>query len=72
MKRSLDLKPIIPKQMAIWDPGIILKQCLKHLYDEISLQLLSEKLVILLSILSGQRHQTSKALSIEHMVIYRL
>ena len=42
---------------------------LKHLNDEISLQLLSKKLVILISILSGQRDQTLKVLNIEHIVL---
>ena len=59
--KEIFLKPIIPKQMAIWDPHIVLKY-IKQLDDEISLQLLSEKLVILLSMLSGQRTKHQKHL----------
>lgn len=42
---------------------------LKQLDDEISLKLLSEKLVVLLSILSGQTEETLKVLNVEHMVL---
>ena len=68
MKEILNLKPIITKQMPISDPNVVLKY-LKQLDNEILLQLLSEKLIILLSLLSGQRDQTLKALYIEHMVL---
>ena len=58
----------MPKEMAFWNPDKVLKY-LKQLDDEISIQLLSEKLVILLSILWRQRDQTLKSLYVEHMVL---
>ena len=42
-KGILNLKPIIPKQMTIFDPGIILKQFLKQLDNEILFRLLSKE-----------------------------
>ena len=64
MKGILNLKTIIPKQIAIWDPDIVLKY-VKQLDDEIS-----EKLVILLSILSGQRTKHQKHLALEDSKIF--
>lgn len=54
--------------MAIRDQDIELNY-LAQLDDEISLQLLSEKLIILISILSGQTDQTLRVLNIKHMVL---
>lgn len=54
--------------MAIRDQDIELNY-LAQLDDEISLQLLSEKLIILISILSGQIDQTLRVLNIKHMVL---
>ena len=68
MKGILNLRPILPKQMAIWDPDIVLNY-IKNLEDEISLKVLSEKLVMLLSLLSGQRDETLEALNIDHMIL---
>ena len=68
IKGGLNWKLIIPNEMAIRDQDIELNY-LAQLDDEISLQLLSEKLIILISILSGQIDQTLRVLNIKHMVL---
>lgn len=64
MKRILNLKPILPKQMVIWNPDRVLKY-IEQLDDEISLQLISRKLAILLFTLPEQKDQTLRLVNIE-------
>ena len=66
MKRILNLRPALRKQMAISDPDIVLNY-VKQL-DESSSNL-SSKLVIFLSIWSVERNKTVKAPNINHLVL---
>ena len=65
MKGTINLRPALPRQFSVWNPGIVLDY-LKNLEDD--LKDLSEKLVILLCLLSGQRGQTVKALNMKDML----
>ena len=53
---------------TVWDPDIILGY-LSNLEYDLSLKELSERLVILLCLLSGKRDQTVKALNIKDMLL---
>ena len=68
MKGIFNLRPALPMQFAVWDPDIILDY-LSDLEYDLPLKDLSEKLVILLCLLSGQRDQPMKALNIKHMLL---
>ena len=61
----------LPRQFVVWDPDIILDY-LSNLEYDLPLKDLSEKLVILLCSLSGQRHQTVKALNIKDMLLEKV
>ena len=58
MKAIFNLRPALPRQYAVWDPDIVLDY-LSNLEYDLPLKDLSEKLVILLCLLSGQRDQGS-------------
>ena len=60
--------PALPWQFTVWDPDIVLEY-LSNLEYDLPLKDLSEKLVILLRLLSGQRDQTVKALNIKDMLL---
>ena len=68
MKGIFNLRPTLPRQFAVWDPDIVLDY-LSNLECDLPLKDLSEKLVILLCSLSGQRDQTVKALNIKDMLL---
>ena len=68
MKDIFNLRPALPRQLAVWDPDIVLDY-LSNLEYDLPLKDLSEKLVILLCLLSGQRDQTVKALNIKDMLL---
>ena len=53
MKGIFNLRPVLPRQFALWDPDIVLDY-LTNL-DLPLTDYLSEKLVVLLCLLSGQR-----------------
>ena len=68
MKGIFNLMQPFPTQFAVWDPDIILDY-LNDLEYDLPLKDLSEKLVILLFLLSRQRDQPVKALNIKHMLL---
>ena len=68
MKGIFNLRPALPWQLTVWDPDIVLEY-LSNLEYDLPLKDLSEKLVILLCLLSGQRDQTVKALNIKGMLL---
>ena len=68
MKGIFNLRPALPRQFAVWDPDIVLDYFSNLKYD-LSLKDLSEKLVILLCLLSGQRDQTVKTLNINDILL---
>ena len=68
MKDISNLKPELPRQLAVWDPDAVLS-FLNSLKCNSSLNDLSEKLAILLCFLSVQKKQTLKAISIKHMIL---
>ena len=66
-----NLRPSLPRQIGVRnDPDIVLDY-LSNLKYDLPLKDLSEKLVILLCLLLGQRDQTMKALNIKNMVLER-
>ena len=68
MKGIFNLRPALPKQFVVCDPDIVLDYVSNLEYD-LPLKDLSEKLVILLCLLSGQSDQTAKALNIKYMLL---
>ena len=68
MKGIFKLRPALPRQFAVWDPDIVLDY-LSNLEYDLPLKHLSEKLVILLCLLSGQRDQSVKALNIKDILL---
>lgn len=68
MKDISNLKPELPRQLAVWDPDAVLS-FLNSLKCNSSLNDLSEKLAILLCFLSVQKKQTLKAISTKHMIL---
>ena len=68
MKGIFNLRPAVPRQFAAWYLDIVLDYLIILEYD-LPLKDLSEKLVILMCLLSGQREQTVKALNIKDMVL---
>ena len=52
MKGILNLKSALPRQFAVWDPDVALDYFINLEYN-LCLKVLSEKLVILLCLLSG-------------------
>ena len=70
MKGIFNLKPALPRQFTVCDPDIVL-DCLSNLEYDLTLKNLSEKLVILLCLLFGQKDQTLKAVNIKDMLLER-
>ena len=68
MKDISNLKPELPRQLAVWDHDTVLS-FLNSLKCNSSFNDLSEKLAILLCFLSVQKKQTLKAISIKHMIL---
>ena len=68
MKGIFNLRLILPRQFAAWDPDHV-PDYLNSLEYDLPLNDLSERLVILLCLLSGQRNQTVKALNIKDMLL---
>ena len=68
MKGIFNLRPALPRQFAVCDPDIVLDYVSNLEYD-LPLKDLSEKLVILLRLLSGESDQTVKALNIKYMLL---
>ena len=68
MKGIFNLRAAFPRQFAVWEPDIALDYLSNLVYD-LPLKGLSEKLVILLCLLSGQRDQTVKILNITDMAL---
>ena len=68
MEGIFNLKPVHPRQFAVFKLDIVLDYLTKLEYVLLPLKDLSEKLVILLCLLSGQRGQTVKALNTKDMV----
>ena len=52
MDGIFNLKPALPRQFAVWDPDIVLDY-LSNLEDDLPLKDPTEKLVLLLYLLSG-------------------
>ena len=65
MRGIFSLRPVLSRQFAVWDPV----DYLSNLEYDLPLKDLSEKLVTLLCLLSGQRDQTVKALNIKDMLL---
>ena len=68
MKGIFKLRLALPRQFAVWDPDIVLDY-LSNLEYDLPLKDLSEKLIIFLRLLSGQRNRTVKALNIKDIVL---
>ena len=68
MESIFNLWPVLPRQFAAWDSDVVLDYLSSLEYD-LPLQDLSENLVILFCVLSGERKQTVKALNIKNMVL---
>lgn len=68
MKGIYELRPSLPRYTATWDLSTVLNYFRKRVsVSELSLKELTLKLTFLLALLSGQRCQTIKFLSIESM-----
>ena len=71
MKGIFNLRPVLPRPFSIWDLDTVLDY-LSSLESVLPLKDLSEKLVILFCLLSGQRDQIVKALNIMDMVLEKV
>ncbi|KAK2571165.1 hypothetical protein P5673_003727, partial [Acropora cervicornis] len=71
LKGTFTIRPAMPKYNEVWDVNEVLKhlQTLQPL-NELSLKLLSFKVVMLLALLSGQRCQTLHSLTTRDMKVY--
>ena len=70
MKAVFNDRPCIPKNLVVWDVDIVLNY-LKSLSPvrSLSLKLLTQKLTMLLLLLSGQRGQTIRLLNVQNMTL---
>ena len=68
MKGIFNVTLALTGQFAVWDPDIVLDYLINLEYD-LPLKDLSEKLAILLCLLSEQRYRTVKTLNIKEMYI---
>ncbi len=70
LKGVFETKPALPRYTCVWDVEVVLDY-LKNLGSntELTLKLLTLKLVMLLGLLSGQRCQTLHSLNIKDMVL---
>ena len=71
LKGTFELRPSVPKYEEIWDVKIVLDY-LKFLpcSSELSLNVLTHKLVMLLALVTGQRVQTLSFLKIDNILIF--
>ena len=71
LKGVYELRPIRPRYNIIWDINIVL-DFLKNFYpeDELSLDIITYKLVMLIALSTKQRAQTIHAISIDDIHIY--
>ena len=70
LKGVFETKPALPRYSCVWDVETVLKY-LRNLGNntELTLKLLTLKLVMLLGLLSGQRCQTLHGLNVQDMVL---
>lgn len=68
-KGVANLRPPKPKYESTWDPKIILDYFENLLNENLSLELLSKKLVTLLALVTGQRIQTLSLIDLEIIVV---
>lgn len=61
------LRPSMPKYQNTWDPSVVLKYLRKLKNAEINLNVLSQKLVALLALATGQRLQTLASIDINNI-----
>ena len=71
MKDIFNLRPVLPSLFAVWQSDIFLGY-LSNLEYDLPLKDLSEKLVILLCLLSGHREQIVEALNIKDMLLEKV
>lgn len=67
-KGVFQLRPTKPRYSNTWDPGIVLNFVRELNNDDISLEYLTYKLVILLALASGQRMQTLSLIEVHNIV----
>ena len=68
MKGVFENRPSLPRYSATWDIAVVLKYLGRlHPANKLSLKNLTLKVVTLLALLSGQRHQTLYKLKISCM-----
>ena len=71
LKGTFTIRPAMPKYHEVWDVNEVLKHLQTlHPLNELSLKLLSFKVVMLLALLSGQRCQTLHSLTTRDMKVY--
>ena len=71
MKGIFELKPPTPRYEFIWDVNIVLDY-LKTIDENVSLEVLTHKLVMLLALATKQRVQTLHAISIDDINVYEM
>ena len=72
MKGVFNIRPALPRYEVTWDVSVVFKYLKKlHPPQSLSLKELSLKLVTLLALLAGQRHQTLKYLDVINMSFTR-
>ena len=68
MKGVFNIRPALPRYEVTWDVSVVFKYLKKlHPPQSLSLKELSLKLVTLLALLAGQRHQTLSCLNVINM-----
>ena len=63
------LRPLEPKYDSTWDPSIILDYFANLQNNDLSLEVLSKKIVTLLAVITGQRMQTLSLIDIEDIIV---
>lgn len=61
----------LPRYENSWDPGIVLDYLKSFKNEEINLEILTQKLVALMALATGQRIQTLHLISIDNLIIQR-
>ena len=69
LKGIFQLKPALPRYVDTWDVGVLLQYLRTMSNIDISLKQLTQKLTMMLILLSGQRIQTLTLLDINHITI---
>lgn len=69
LKGVFNKRPTFPRYSEIWDVSVVFNWMKTINFDDMCLKLLTLKTVMLLALLSGQRVQTLKALSVENLKI---